>query len=49
MGLEATLVDNDRKEISAFELSDERRFDIAVAGPAGLLVAKVHQTPSAGR
>ncbi len=43
VGLEATLVDNDRPEITALEPADRRRIELAVAGPAGLLVAKVHK------
>jgi len=30
-------------EIAAFERDDDRRFEIAVAGPAALLVAKLHK------
>jgi hypothetical protein len=43
VGLEATLVDNDRREINALDPGDERGFEVAVAGPAGLLVAKIHK------
>ncbi len=43
VGLEATLVDNERGEVTALEPADGRRFELAVAGPAGLLVAKVHK------
>jgi len=43
VGLEATLVDNDRREITALEPADGRRIELAVAGPAGMLVAKVHK------
>lgn len=42
-GLEAVLVDNTPMEIHALEGSDDRRFEIAVAGPAALLVAKLHK------
>ena len=42
-GLEATLVDNTPMEIRALEERDDRRFEIAVAGPAALLVAKLHK------
>lgn len=42
-GLEATLVDRDRHTISALDQSDLRQFDLAVAGPAALIVAKVHK------
>ena len=40
-GLEASLEDRERKIISALEVSDIRTFEIWVAGPAALLVAKV--------
>lgn len=40
-GLEASLEDRERKIISALEVSDVRTFEIWVAGPAALLVAKV--------
>jgi hypothetical protein len=43
VGLEATLVDKNPREITSLEPSDERRFEMSVAGPAGLLVAKVHK------
>lgn len=42
-GLEAVLVDNEPAEIAALGADDERRFEIAVAGPAALLVAKLHK------
>lgn len=42
-GLEAALVDNAPSEISALEESDRRVFAVAVAGPAALLVAKLHK------
>ncbi len=42
-GLEATLVDNDRREITALDPADWRGVELAVAGPAGLLVAKIHK------
>lgn len=43
VGLEAALVDKDLREITALDPLDNRRFEIAVAGPAGLLVAKIHK------
>src|SRR6266566_653922 len=43
VGLEAALVDRDRRHIAALEAADDRRFEMWVAGPAGLLVAKVHK------
>lgn len=42
-GLEASLVDNDMRTISALETDDNRHFKLAVAGPSALLVAKVHK------
>jgi predicted nucleotidyltransferase len=42
-GLEAALVDKDRRKIAALDPDDPRRIDIWVAGPAGLLVAKIHK------
>jgi len=43
IGLEAALVDRDRRHIAALEAVDDRRFEMWVAGPAGLLVAKTHK------
>jgi hypothetical protein len=52
-GLEGALVDNTVMTIGAFEPVDPRRFDVRVAGPAALLVAKLHKVwerrDSAGR
>jgi len=42
-GLEATLVDNQTREIRALAKDDERSFQIKVAGAGGLLVAKLHK------
>jgi hypothetical protein len=42
-GLEAALVDNAPSEITALEQDDDRVFALAVAGPAALLVAKLHK------
>ncbi|MGH7912777.1 MAG: hypothetical protein ACREQM_04890 [Candidatus Dormibacteraceae bacterium] len=42
-GLEAALVDRDRRTIGAFDPGDSRTAHIWVAGPAALLVAKVHK------
>ena len=42
-GLEATLVDQQQRTIEALEDEDERAFEVAVAGPAALLVAKLHK------
>lgn len=37
------LVDNRPMEIAALDETDRRRLDVLVAGPAGLLVAKLHK------
>ncbi len=42
-GLEATLVDQQRKRIESLADEDARVFDVAVAGPSALLVAKLHK------
>lgn len=43
-GIEATLVDNSRMAIRALDpASDSREFEVSVAGPAALLVAKLHK------
>lgn len=42
-GLEAALVDHTVEGVTAFEEHDPREYEIRVAGPAGLLVAKVHK------
>jgi hypothetical protein len=42
-GLEAALVDREVREIGALDERDTRRFRVAVAGPAALLVAKLHK------
>jgi hypothetical protein len=42
-GLEAALVDKATATISALDFGDSRSFDVAVAGPAALLVAKLHK------
>ncbi len=43
-GLEAALVDNSRTSIGAVDpAADPREFTVAVAGPAALLVAKLHE------
>lgn len=41
MGLEGALVDTDAHAVGALEDGDARRFEVAVAGPGALLVAKV--------
>jgi len=43
VGLEGVLVDSDLMQISALEEEDSREFEIQVAGPAALLVAKLHK------
>ena len=42
-GLEAVLVDNDETEIRALDPDDGRLVLVRVAGPAALLVAKMHK------
>lgn len=43
-GIEATLVDNSKMVIRALDSSvDEREFEVSVAGPAALLIAKLHK------
>ncbi len=42
-GLEAALVDREVRELGALDERDTRRFRVAVAGPAALLVAKLHK------
>ena len=42
-GLEVALVDNAATTIGAFEEDDHRRFEVAVAGPSALVVAKLHK------
>jgi hypothetical protein len=43
VGLEATVIDNDVMSISALDPADGRTFDARVAGPAALLIAKIHK------
>jgi hypothetical protein len=42
-GLEAALVDQQRRRIGSLADEDTRAFDVAVAGPSALLVAKLHK------
>lgn len=42
-GLEAALVDRSKMRINSFEPGDPRNFEIWVAGPAALLIAKLHK------
>ena len=41
LGLEGVLVDRNVHRITSLEASDTRELDVSVAGPAGLLVAKI--------
>ena len=43
VGLEGALVDNDRTLIGSLEDVDTRSFEVAIGGPAALLVAKTHK------
>ncbi|WP_419921142.1 hypothetical protein [Candidatus Poriferisodalis sp.] len=42
-GLEAALVDRERRTIKALDPADDRSIEISIAGPGALLVAKVHK------
>jgi len=42
-GLEGAMVDRDLHKIGALDPSDKRQFELMVAGPAALIVAKVHK------
>lgn len=42
-GIEGTLVDFETREITALDPTDARSFRVAIAGPAALLVAKIHK------
>ena len=42
-GLEAALIDNRVQTIRSLEDGDPRSFDVAVAGPVALLIAKLHK------
>lgn len=43
-GIEATLIDNSKMLIRALDpAADARQFEVSVAGPAALLVAKLHK------
>ncbi len=42
-GLDGAIVDSDSMRLAALVPSDTRSFDVRVAGPAALLVAKVHK------
>src|SRR5699024_1094381 len=43
-GLEAALIDNSTMTIGALNEDDDRSFVVSVAGPAALLVAKLHKS-----
>lgn len=43
LGLEGALIDNDEIEIFSLDDQDGRRFTVRVAGPAALVVAKLHK------
>lgn len=47
-GLEGTLVDCSLMSIGPLDKQDRRSFDIRVAGPSGLLVAKLHKLADRG-
>lgn len=47
-GLEAALIDKAVNTIDAFEEEDARQFEIPVAGPSALLVAKLHKIAERG-
>ena len=42
-GIEGCLVDNSKMDVGSFEQGDSRLFEISVAGPAALLIAKAHK------
>lgn len=43
IGLEGSIIDHDTIEVGALDDADPRRFTVRVAGPAALVVAKVHK------
>ncbi|MEI2774878.1 MAG: putative toxin [Tetrasphaera sp.] len=42
-GLEAAIIDNSIETVTALDPADTRTFDVKVAGPAALIVAKIHK------
>jgi hypothetical protein len=46
--LEGALVDNSVMRLNALDVGDRRRFEIRVAGPSALLVAKLHKLADRG-
>lgn len=49
VGLEGSIIDHDLIEVASLDESDLRCFTIRVAGPAALVVAKVHKLPCRSR
>lgn len=47
-GLEGALVDNDRHVLTSLNTTSSRKIEVTVAGPAALLVAKVHKIQDRG-
>jgi hypothetical protein len=43
VGLEGAVIDHDIRDVSSLDGTDARRFPIRVAGPAALIVAKMHK------
>jgi hypothetical protein len=43
VGLEGAVLDNDLEDVGALNASDGRRYSVRIAGPAALMVAKVHK------
>jgi hypothetical protein len=43
LGLEGALIDNDSLDVTALDNRDDRRFTVRIAGPAALVVAKLHK------
>jgi hypothetical protein len=43
IGLEGSIIDHDLIEVAALDDADRRRLTVRVAGPAALVVAKVHK------
>ncbi len=43
LGLEGAVIDNERMEVTALDSDDGRSFSVRVAGPAALLVSKLHK------
>jgi hypothetical protein len=43
LGLEGAVIDNDLRDIAAIDTQDSRSFVVRVAGPAALMVAKLHK------